>query len=125
MPGAVEDVPREALREIFEVNLFGPFDLINRCLPLLRAAPEARVVNCSSVLGFAAIPFRGAYSATKFAMEGMTDTLRRENRGGSIRYILIEPGPIGKRETFADIGQSLALFFGLTPTDYGTSFLKN
>lgn len=98
LPGAVEDLPRGGLREIFEVNLFGPFDLLNRCLPLLRAADDARVVNCSSVLGFAAIPFRGAYSATKYAMEGLTDTLRRENRKrDSVRYILIEPGPIATR----------------------------
>jgi NAD(P)-dependent dehydrogenase (short-subunit alcohol dehydrogenase family) len=97
LPGAVEDVPRDGLRAIFEVNLFGPFDLINRCLPMLHAADSARVVNCSSVLGFAAIPFRGAYSATKFAMEGLTDTMRRENPGGPVRFILIEPGPIATR----------------------------
>lgn len=98
LTGAVEDVPRAGMREIFEVNLFGPFDLINRCLPMLLAAGEgARVVNCSSVLGFAAIPFRGAYTATKFAMEGLTDTLRRESRRDAVRFILIEPGPIRTR----------------------------
>ena len=97
IPGAVEDVPRDALRAIFEVNLFGQFDLINRCLPQLHAAGDARVINCSSVLGFAAIPFRGAYSATKFAMEALTDTLRRENRHEAVHFILIEPGPIGTR----------------------------
>ena len=97
LPGAVEDVPREALRAIFEVNLFGPFDLIRRCLPLLRAATSPRVVNCSSVLGLAAIPFRGAYSATKFAMEGLTDTMRLEARRDNIGYVLIEPGPISTR----------------------------
>jgi NAD(P)-dependent dehydrogenase (short-subunit alcohol dehydrogenase family) len=97
IPGAVEDLPRNALRAIFEANLFGPFELINRCLPMLYAADNGRVVNCSSVLGFAAIPFRGAYNATKFAMEGLTDSLRRENRRGSVRFILIEPGPIATR----------------------------
>lgn len=97
LPGAVEDVPREALREIFEVNLFGQFDLIRRCSPLLHAAGSARVINCSSVLGFAAIPFRGAYSATKAAMESLTDSIRREDRHGTIKYILIEPGPIATR----------------------------
>ena len=90
-------MPRAALREIFEVNLFGQFDLIRRCMPLLLKAADPRVVNCSSVLGFAAIPFRGAYTATKFAMEALTDTLRRENRRGPVRYILIEPGPIATR----------------------------
>ncbi len=97
LPGAVEDLPREGLREIFEVNVFGPFDLLNRCLPMLRAASDARVVNCSSVLGFAAIPFRGAYCATKFSIEALTDAMRRENRHESIRYILIEPGPIATK----------------------------
>jgi NAD(P)-dependent dehydrogenase (short-subunit alcohol dehydrogenase family) len=97
IPGATEDVPRDALRAIFEANLFGPFDLIKRCLPMLYEADAGRVVNCSSVLGFAAIPFRGAYSATKFAMEGLTDSLRRENRRGKVKFILIEPGPIATR----------------------------
>jgi len=97
IPGALEDVPRAALREIFEVNVFGQIDLINRCLPMLLAADAPRVVNCSSVLGFAAIPYRGAYNATKFALEALTDTMRRENRHGPIRFILIEPGPIDTR----------------------------
>jgi NAD(P)-dependent dehydrogenase (short-subunit alcohol dehydrogenase family) len=97
IPGATEDVPRDALRAIFEANLFGPFDLIRRCLPMLYAADAGRVVNCSSVLGFSAIPFRGAYNATKFAMEGLTDTMRRENRRGPVKFILIEPGPIATR----------------------------
>jgi NAD(P)-dependent dehydrogenase (short-subunit alcohol dehydrogenase family) len=97
IPGATEDVPRDALRAIFEANLFGPFDLIRRCLPMLYAADAGRVVNCSSVLGFSAMPFRGAYNATKFAMEGLTDTMRRENRRGPVRFILIEPGPIATR----------------------------
>lgn len=97
IPGAVEDLPRDALRAIFDVNVFGQIELINRCMPLLLAAGEARVVNCSSVLGFAAIPYRGAYNATKFALEALTDTLRRENRRGPVKFILIEPGPIDTR----------------------------
>ncbi|MDX1563719.1 MAG: SDR family NAD(P)-dependent oxidoreductase, partial [Gammaproteobacteria bacterium] len=97
LPGAVEDVPRGGLRAIFETNVFGPFDLMNRLLPQLLNTADPRVVNCSSVLGFAAIPFRGAYSATKAAMESLTDTARRENRKGPIKFILIEPGPISTR----------------------------
>lgn len=97
IPGAVEDLPRDALRAIFEANVFGHIDLINRCLPLLHAAGGGRVVNCSSVLAFTAIPFRGAYNATKFAIEGLTDTLRREHERGPIKFILIEPGPISTR----------------------------
>ncbi len=92
IPGATEDLPRDALRAIFEVNLFGQFDLINRLLPAMR--PAGRVVNCSSVLGIAALRMRGAYCATKFAMEAMTDALRYENYDSEMRFISIQPGPI-------------------------------
>jgi NAD(P)-dependent dehydrogenase (short-subunit alcohol dehydrogenase family) len=97
LPAAVEDVPRAALREIFETNLFGPFDLINRVLPAMRAQGSGRIVNISSVLGIVAVPFRGPYCATKFAMEAMTDALRRELRGTPIHVSLIQPGPIDTR----------------------------
>ncbi len=93
-PGLVEDLPRAALREIFEVNLFGQFDLINRLLPTMRAQGHGRIVNNSSVLGFIALKFRGAYISTKFALEGMTDTMRLELHGENIDLILLEPGPI-------------------------------
>ncbi len=92
IPGATEDLPRNALRTIFEVNLFGQFDLINRLLPALK--PAGRVVNCSSVLGIGVARMRGAYCATKFAMEALTDALRFENKGTDLRFITIQPGPI-------------------------------
>lgn len=94
LPGAVEDLPRDALRAIFEVNLFGVHDLTCRVIPVMRAQGHGRIVNCSSVLGMVTYPWRGAYVATKFAMEGLTDTLRVEMRGTGIHVILIEPGPI-------------------------------
>ena len=94
LPGAVEDLKRDALREIFEVNFFGHVDLMNKFLPCLNNSNDARVVNCSSVLGFTALPYRGAYNATKFAIEAITDTIRREETGKKVKYILIEPGPI-------------------------------
>lgn len=97
MPGAVEDLPREALAAIMEVNLLGPHDLARRVIPAMRAAGRGRIVNCSSVLGFAALPWRGAYNATKFAMEGLTDTLRLELRDAPVHVSLIEPGPIATR----------------------------
>jgi len=97
IPGRVEDLPREALRHIFETNLFGQFELINAVLPSMRKNNYGRIVNNSSVLGFAALPFRGAYNATKFAMEGLSDTLRLEMVGTGIDIILIEPGPIGTK----------------------------
>ena len=93
-PGAVEDLPRDALRAIFEVNLFGYHDLTIRVLPMMRAQGQGRIVNCSSVLGLVGARWRGAYVATKFAMEGLTDVLRLEMRGLGIDVILIEPGPI-------------------------------
>ncbi|PZQ98040.1 MAG: short-chain dehydrogenase [Cereibacter sphaeroides] len=93
-PGAVEDLPTGALRAIFEVNLFGYHELIRRVIPVMRAQGHGRIVNCSSILGFVAAPWRGAYVSTKFAMEGLTDVLRLEMRDTPIRIILIEPGPI-------------------------------
>ena len=92
--GAVEDLPRDALRAIFETNLFGYHDLTRRVIPLMRAQGQGRIINCSSVLGLVGAKWRGAYVATKFAMEGLTDVLRIEMRGTGIDVILIEPGPI-------------------------------
>ncbi len=96
-PGAVEDLPTEALRAIFEVNLFGYHELTRRVIPVMRAQGHGRIVNCSSVLGLVGAPWRGAYVATKFAMEGLTDVLRIEMRGTGIQVILIEPGPVTSR----------------------------
>ena len=93
-PGATEDLPREAMREIFETNVFGQIQLINALLPAMRAKGGGRIVNNSSVLGLVALPGRGAYSATKFALESLTDTLRIENMGSNLHFILIEPGPV-------------------------------
>ena len=94
IPGAVEDLPRQGLREIFETNIFGTQDLTNRVIPVMRAQGHGRIINNSSVLGLVAYKWRGAYVATKFAMEGLTDTLRHEMSDTPIRIILIEPGPV-------------------------------
>ncbi len=94
IPGLVEDLPRDALRTIFEANFFGVHDLTRRVIPVMRAQGHGRIVNCSSILGFAALRMRGAYNATKFAMEGLTDTLRLELADTEIHPILIEPGPV-------------------------------
>lgn len=96
-PGLVEDLPRGALREIFETNLFGYHDLARRVIPVMRAQGHGRIVNCSSVLGLVGMQFRGAYVATKFAMEGLTDVMRIELKGSGIDVILIEPGPIATK----------------------------
>lgn len=94
VPGALEDVPRDALRAIFETNLFGYHDLTRRVLPVMRAQGHGRIVNCSSILGFVTFPWRGPYNSTKYALEGLSDTLRIELRGSGIHVSLIQPGPI-------------------------------
>ena len=95
--GAVEDIPRHALRSQFETNLFGPWELTAMVMPVMRAQGHGRILFNSSVLGFAAMRWRGAYNASKYAMEGMCDTLRQELHGTDIHVSLIEPGPIISR----------------------------
>ncbi len=96
-PGALEDLPRQALREQFETNVFGAMELTASVLPAMRRHGHGRIVFNSSVLGFVALPYRGAYNASKFALEGLADTLRMELRGSGVRVSLIEPGPISSR----------------------------
>lgn len=93
-PGLVEDMPTDGLRAIFEANFFGWHHLIRAVIPVMRAQGHGRIVQCSSVLGLVTLPWRGAYNSTKFALEGMTDTLRIEMRGTGIHVSLIEPGPV-------------------------------
>ncbi|MEL7261812.1 MAG: SDR family oxidoreductase [Pseudomonadota bacterium] len=97
LPGAVEDLPTDGLRALFEANFFGWHALTRQVLPVMRAQGHGRVVQCSSVLGFVTLPWRGAYNASKFALEGLTDTLRIEMRDTPIDIILIEPGPVTSR----------------------------
>ncbi|MFV2059239.1 MAG: SDR family oxidoreductase [Gammaproteobacteria bacterium] len=92
--GAVEDLSRDALREQFETNLFGWHELTNLILPVMRKQGHGRIIQNSSVLGFVSLPYRGAYNASKYALEGLSDTLRQELRGSNIHLSLIEPGPI-------------------------------
>jgi NAD(P)-dependent dehydrogenase (short-subunit alcohol dehydrogenase family) len=93
-PGAVEDLSREALRQQFETNVFGTQELTNLILPLMRKQGRGKVIYNSSVLGFAAMKCRGAYNASKYAIEGLADTLRLELRGTDIHIVLVQPGPI-------------------------------
>ncbi len=96
-PGAVEDIRREVLREQLETNLLGWHQLTCAVLPAMRRQGEGRIIHNSSVLGFAAMPYRGAYNCSKFALEGLADTLRLELAGSGIHVSLIEPGPIRSR----------------------------
>ena len=93
-PGAVEDLSREVLTQQFETNFFGTHELTNLVLPIMRQQGYGRIIYNSSVLGLVAMRYRGAYNASKFAIEGLADTLRLELQGSGINISLIEPGPI-------------------------------
>ena len=96
-PGAVEDLETDVLRAQFETNLFGWHELTRQIIPLMRAQGEGRIIQNSSVLGFVALTYRGAYNASKYALEGLSDTLRLELHGSGVFVSLIEPGPIESR----------------------------
>ena len=96
-PGAVEDLPPDVLRRQLEVNVIGTHDLARRIIPSMRRNGAGRIVQCSSVLGFVVSPWRGAYCASKFALEALSTSLRYELEGTGIHVSLIEPGPIHSR----------------------------
>lgn len=96
-PGAVEDITPSILREQLEVNLIGTHDLTRRVIPAMRRNGHGRIVQCSSVLGMIAVPYRGAYCASKFALEALADAMRGELVGTGIHVSIIEPGPIRTR----------------------------
>ena len=96
-PGAVEDLSREVLREQFETNLFGTHELTCKLVPVMRAQGYGRIIQNSSVLGIISLPFRGAYNSSKYALEGLSDTMRLELHGSNVFVSLIEPGPVESR----------------------------
>ncbi len=93
-PGAVEDLSRNTLREQFEVNLFGTQELTNLIIPIMRDQKEGRIIQNSSMLGLVALSHRGAYNASKFALEGLSHTMRLELKDSGVFVSLIEPGPV-------------------------------
>ncbi len=94
LPGAVEDLSRDAMMHQFQTNVFGTQELTNLIVPIMRKQGGSKIIYNSSILGFAAMPYRGAYNASKFAIEGFADTLRLEVKPDNIQVSLIEPGPI-------------------------------
>jgi NAD(P)-dependent dehydrogenase (short-subunit alcohol dehydrogenase family) len=98
-PGAVEDLSVDALRAQFETNVFGWHDLTTRVIPFMRKRGHGRIVHCSSILGLVPYRYRGAYTASKYALEGLGVTLRMELQGSGIEVSLIEPGPIESKFT--------------------------
>jgi len=97
LPGALEDLPRDGLKAMFETNLFGYHDLSKQVIPVMRAQGHGHIINCSSVLGLVGMKWRGAYVASKFALEGLSDVLRLEMADTGIKVVLIEPGPVTTR----------------------------
>jgi NAD(P)-dependent dehydrogenase (short-subunit alcohol dehydrogenase family) len=96
-PGAVEDLSRAELERQFGVNVFGTHQLTTLLLPALHRGGGGRLINISSILGLVAFPWQGAYNASKFALEGLSDTLRLELADSSVQVSTIEPGPIRSR----------------------------
>lgn len=95
--GALEDISRKTLRQQFETNVFGLMNLSQLAIPVMRRQGQGRIINISSLLGFVSMPFRGAYNASKYAVEGLSDTLRLELQSSGIKVICIEPGPISSK----------------------------
>ena len=93
-PGALEDLSTEALKAQFETNVFGWHELTKQVIPVMRKQGHGRIIQCSSVLGFVSMAYRGAYNASKYAIEGLTDTLRLELKSANIDVVLLQPGPI-------------------------------
>lgn len=104
-PGAVEDLSVDVLRRQFETNVFGWHDLTCRVIPFMRRRGHGRIVHCSSILGLVPYRYRGAYTASKFALEGLGITLRMELQGSGIEVSLIEPGPIASKFTATALAQ--------------------
>ena len=122
-PGAVEDLSRDVLREQFETNFFGTHELSNLIIPMMREQGQGRIIYNSSVLGFIAMTYRGAYNASKFALEGLVDTLRLELHGTNIQLSIIEPGPISsdfRKNAFALYQKNIDAINSYHKTTYET-----
>ena len=91
--GAVEELSEQQLRQQFEVNVFGTFHVTQAALPIMREQGSGHILQISSVSGVATFPYQGAYAASKWAVEGLTEVLAQEVRGFGIKVTLVEPGP--------------------------------
>lgn len=112
LPGAVEDLSRKAMEFQFQTNVFGTQELTNKVVKLMRQQGHGKIIYNSSILGFAAMQYRGAYNASKFAIEGFADTLRLELKKESIQVSLIQPGPIAsdfRKNAFAQFKHWITL----------------
>lgn len=92
--GAIEDIPTRRLHRQFDVNVYGPHRLMRAALPHLRKRENGTIVNLSSGAGRVSIPGMGAYCATKYALEAMTDAVRGEVEAFGVDAVLVEPGAV-------------------------------
>ena len=92
--GALEDIPMEQIKAHFETNLFGVIRVMQNVLPIMRKQKSGTIVNISSMGGRIAFPLSSTYSGTKFALEGVTESLSYEVEQFGIKVILIEPGVV-------------------------------
>jgi short-subunit dehydrogenase len=122
LTSAIEDAPRAMLRDIFEVNVFGLQELTNRFIPLFRKQGYGRIVNISSVVGEISLPFAGIYSASKFAVEALSDALRRELFDSGVAVSIIQPGPIETK--FSENLAHRTERYGLNPESPFTEFYR-
>lgn len=122
LTSAIEDAPRAMLRDIFETNVFGLQELTNRFIPVFRRQGYGRIVNVSSVLGELSLPFAGVYSASKFAVEALSDALRRELFDSGVAVSIIQPGPIETK--FSENLAYRTERYGLNPASPFTAFYK-
>ncbi|SMN12846.1 Putative NAD(P)-dependent oxidoreductase EC-YbbO [Bathymodiolus heckerae thiotrophic gill symbiont] len=121
--GALEDVSRYALEQQFQTNVFGWHELTNLVLPIMKRQNEGRIIYLSSILGFVAMPFRGSYNASKFAIEGLVNTLRLELSNTQIQLSLIQPGPI-ESEFRANAYKAFSKHIDRENSDYKTNYQK-
>lgn len=123
LTSAVEDAPRAMLRDIFEVNVFGLQELTNRFIPLFRKQGYGRIVNVSSVVGELSLPFAGIYSASKFAVEALSDAMRRELFDSGVAVSIIQLGPIETK--FSENLAHRTERYGVSPDSPFTEFYKD
>ncbi len=121
-PGAVEDLSRDVIRQQFETNVFGTMELTNQVIGIMRLQGYGRIIHNSSVLGIVSLAYRGAYNASKYALEGFADTQRLELKGSGISISLIEPGPIishFRQNAYAKFTQHIAIKKSYHQQQYG------
>lgn len=93
-PGAIEDIRTDVLKEQFETNVFGLHEVTRQVVPIMRTQGYGKIIQHSSVLGLISLQLRGAYNASKYAIEGLTDTLRLELAQTNIDVTLLNTGPV-------------------------------